>query len=258
MKSIPTTSILGVRVSAITYADALHCIEQWIVQGKRHYVCVAAVHLVMECQKDERLRRGVNQAGLVTPDGMPLVWLLRLFGYRCVERVYGPTLMEKICRLAERHTWRIFLLGGAGGEAQEVAHVLVNKFPEIRIVGTRDTPIRPIPHLENITIRNEIEKASPDIVFVGLGCPWQELWMIDNRKYVRAPVLVGVGAAFDFFSGRVRQAPRWVQRAGLEWLFRFFQEPKRLWHRYTITNLTFIYHVCKHVLFRCFRVQTFV
>ncbi|GEM_PF-377723 len=255
--AIQRVDILGVSVSAINYQMALSNVARWITKKEKHYVCVAAAHLIVACQKDKNLLEGVNRAGLVTPDGMPLVWLSRLYGHKKVERVYGPTLMEKICRLAERRTWRIFLLGGAGGQSQEVARGLENKFPEIRIVGARDTPVRPIPHLEDITIRNEIEKANPDIVFIGLGCPWQELWMIKNRKHIRAPVLIGVGAAFDFLSGRVHQAPVWIQHAGFEWLFRVIQEPRRLIYRYVVFNFFFIVLTCfqliKIIYERCFK-----
>lgn len=249
MNHISTTSILGVRVSAITYADALREIGRWVVKRKRSYACVAAVHLVMECQKDINLLEGVNGAGLVTPDGMPLVWLLRLYGHKQASRVYGPTLMIKLCALAAQRGWGVYLLGGAKGQSQEVVRVLLRQFPNLRIVGHYDTPVRPVPLLENQKIVAKLNHTSPELVFVGLGCPQQELWMIENRKKLDAPVLIGLGAAFDFLSGRAHQAPLWVQNAGFEWLFRLFQEPKRLWYRYTVINATFLYLMVRE-LFR--------
>lgn len=248
MNNISTTPILRVRVSAITYADALREMGWWIIEKKRRYVCVAATHLVMECQKDTNLLEGVNRAGLVTPDGMPLVWLLRLYGHKQASRVYGPTLMIKLCSLAAQRGWGVYLLGGAKGQSQEVVRVLLRQFPNLRIVGHYDTPVRPIPLLENQKIVAKINHTYPELVFVGLGCPQQELWMIENRKKLDAPVLIGVGAAFDFFSSRVRQAPEWMQHAGLEWLYRFIQEPKRLWHRYTVINVMFLYLMVKELI----------
>lgn len=248
MSHIPATSILGVRVSAITYAGALHKIERWIAEKKRSFVCVAATHLVMECQKDKSLLEGVNMAGLVTPDGMPLVWLLRLYGHKQASRVYGPTLMTKLCSLAEQQGLGVYLLGGASGQSQEVARALRRQHPTLRVVGHHDTPVRLISSHENEKIIIEINNAHPEIVFVGLGCPHQELWMIDNRKILDAPVLIGVGAAFDFLSGYMRQAPAWVQNIGLEWLFRLLQEPKRLWYRYSVINVTFVWLVLKELL----------
>ncbi|MBI5620167.1 WecB/TagA/CpsF family glycosyltransferase [Candidatus Gottesmanbacteria bacterium] len=241
-------SILNVNVSVINYQMALSEVERWIIKKEKHYVCVAAAHLMAECQKDKRLLEGVNRAGLVTPDGMPLVWLARLYGYKQVSRVYGPTLMEKLCTLAKQQCWRVYLLGGASGQSQEVARALRRKFPALRIVGHRDTPARPIPSLQNQKIIAEVNHARPEIVFVGLGCPNQELWMIENRKKLGAPVLIGVGAAFDFLSCRVRQAPEWTQNVGFEWLYRLIQEPKRLWYRYTVINATFIWLVMKELL----------
>lgn len=251
MNHISTTSILGVRVSAITYADALREIGQWIIEKKRRYVCVAATHLVMECQKDERLCRGVNRAGLVTPDGMPLVWLLRLYSHKKIERVYGPTLMLKTCRLAEKNGYKIFLLGGSFGQSRQLRQKLKKKFPALRIVGSRDTPVRPIPEKDNQAIVKEMNQSNAQVAFIGTGCPTQELWMLENRKRLAAPVLIGVGAAFDFLSGRVSQAPAWMQNTGLEWLFRLTQEPRRFWRRYTLLNAQFVWKITGQ-LFRDF------
>lgn len=247
-KIFSTTRILGVRIFSITYRVTLREVQRWIVKRENNYVCIAAAHLVMECQNNERLREGVNRAGLVTPDGMPLVWLLKLFGNKRVERVYGPMLMQRLCALSAIKKWRILLLGGDTGQSDRLRKRLAQLHPELRIVGAIDTPVRPISDIKNHTIIRQINYSKADIVFVGLGCPWQELWMSENRPLLRPAVLVGVGAAFDFISGRQRQAPVWMQHIGLEWLFRVLQEPKRLWYRYTVVNTIFVWRVLKQIL----------
>lgn len=240
--------LLNVHVATIDYDGVLRQVSSCILRQLKIYICAAASHLIVECQKNRELLRGVNRAGLVTPDGMPLAWLLRLHGYKQASRVYGPTLMTKLCSLASQHGWGVYLLGGASEQSQEVARALRRQHPTLRVVGYRDTPVRPISSHQNQKIITEINNAHPEIVFVGLGCPHQELWMIENRKKLDAPVLIGVGAAFDFLSGRVCQAPAWAQNIGFEWLFRLLQEPKRLWYRYTVINAAFVWLVLKELL----------
>lgn len=241
-------TLLNVKISVTDYESSLKCISHWVRERQRKFVCVAAVHLVMECQKDKRLQDGVNRAGLMTPDGMPLVWLARFYGYRKVSRVYGPTLMQKLCHLAEKNGFKIFLLGGTRGQTERLKEKLLLCYPTLNIMGTQDTPARPIPPHDTQKINQKINLLDPDIVFVGLGCPHQERWMIENRPHLKAPLLVGVGAAFDFLSGDRRQAPLWIQNSGVEWLFRLLQEPKRLWYRYTVLNILFITLVFSSVL----------
>lgn len=241
------SSVLGVDTSVVDVHLALRFIEESVVTKKRVIVCIAAVHLITECQQNSKLLEDINKTSLVLPDGMPLVWLLKLSGYQNVERVYGPTLMTKLCSIAAKRKQGVFLLGGARGQSEKVQRELLQKFSTLRIVGLCDTPVRPIPRQKNQKIVAAINKSRADIVFVGLGCPEQELWMIRNRKKLIAPALIGVGAAFDFLSGRVRQAPAWIGRSGFEWLFRLIQEPQRLWRRYTITNIKFIYYLGKYI-----------
>jgi N-acetylglucosaminyldiphosphoundecaprenol N-acetyl-beta-D-mannosaminyltransferase len=246
--NINRLDILGVKISPINYPLALKQIFDWVKNRQRNYVCVAAVHLVMECQQDPELLAGVNQAGLVTPDGMPLVWLLKLAGQQKVERVYGPDLMLKICQQAVQTRATIFLLGGAKGQSQNLKSVLHEKFPGIKIVGHVDTPVRPLSQRENQQIIKQINAAGPQLIFVGLGCPHQEQWMIDNLPHLKTGVAIGVGAAFDFLTGRVKQAPHWMRAIGLEWLFRLMQEPKRLARRYLVFNLIFVWKITNNFL----------
>ncbi|MBW3660431.1 MAG: WecB/TagA/CpsF family glycosyltransferase [Gemmatimonadetes bacterium] len=237
---VPRANVLGVGVSAIDMTDALSRIEEWIDRRTPHYVTVTGVHGVMESQRDEELRRIHNAAGLVTPDGMPLVWLSRLSGFHDVRRVYGPDLMLECCARSVERGWKHFLYGGAEGVPELLAERLRERFPGIDIVGAYSPPFRPLTDEEDERIVETIDRSEADIVWVGLGTPKQERWMSDHVGRFSASVLVGVGAAFDFHAGLKRQAPAWIQRAGLEWLFRLLSEPRRLWRRYCINNPLFI------------------
>ena len=241
-------NILGVGVSAINIAMALEAIEGWIARRSPRYVCVTGVHGVMESQRDEELRRIHNRAGLVTPDGMPLVWLSRLKGLGHVERVYGPHLMLAICERSVSKGYRHFFYGGAEGVPEQLAVVLQNRFPGMQVVGTFSPPFRPLTAEEDEQIVQMINENRPDIVWIGLSTPKQERWMAEHTHRLNAPVLIGVGAAFDFLSGRKPQAPRWMQRAGLEWLFRLLTEPRRLWRRYLVNNPLFVMLVLAQAL----------
>jgi len=227
---------------------ALEIIEGWIARRERHYVCVTGVHGVMESQRNENLRRIHNQAGLVTPDGMPLVWLCKLKGFRHVDRVYGPDLMLALCERSVTMGYRHFFYGGENGVPELLATVLKKRFPGLQVVGTFSPPFRPLTLKEDEQIVQMINEADPDIVWVGLSTPKQELWMAEHRERLKAPVLIGVGAAFDFLSGRKPKAPRWMQRSGLEWLFRLVNEPKRLWKRNLVNNPTFLVLVILQIL----------
>ncbi len=238
------TSILGVKISPLSYKKTLACITDYIDSHKKGYICVSAVHLVMECQNNEYLKEGVNEATLITPDGLPLVWILQRRKL-ATDRIYGPDLMLAICQTAEREKWRIFLLGGSTGQSHVLQRKLRNLFPQLRIVGNLDTPNR-------IFLKNEGEKAislinasNAHVVFVGLGCPTQELWMIQNRNKLNSNMLIGVGAAFDYISEFKKHAPRWIRENGFEWLFRLVQEPRRLWRRYLILNVKFIFEIIR-------------
>ena len=224
--------IFGVGVSAIDMDDAIATIERWISSGSRNYVCIRDVHGVMESRRDQRLRRIHNDAGMVTPDGMPLVWLLRLLGKRNVDRVYGPDLMRKMTAASSLRGYRQFYYGGAEGVADKLRQALLNAHPNLEVAGTLCPPFRALTPDEDQADIDAINMARPDIIWVGLSTPKQEFWMADHLGRIEAPVMIGVGAAFDFLAGTKRQAPRWMQRSGLEWLFRLCSEPRRLWRRY--------------------------
>ena len=224
--------ILGVAVSAINLDDAVATIERWIGDRSRNYVCITGVHGVMESRDDPRLRDIHNEAGMVTPDGMPLVWLMRLFGKSRTNRVYGPDLMRKMTAVSSLRGYRQFYYGGGEGVADKLKQVLGNAHPRLKVVGTLCPPFRELTPEEDQAVIDAINAARPDIVWVGLSTPKQEFWMAKQLGRLEAPVIVGVGAAFDFLAGTKRQAPLWMQRNGLEWLFRLCSEPRRLWRRY--------------------------
>ena len=229
---IARVDVLGVRVSAITLDEAVRAVEGFAAAGGSHYVCVTGAHGVIESRGDARLRRIHDEADLVTPDGMPLVWMARLLGFRRVTRVYGPDLMRAVMARSAGRGLRHYFCGGPPGLADALMAGLEAAHPGLEVVGAASPPFgRPSP-AEDAALVEAINAARPDIVWVGLSTPKQEAWMHEHLGRIEAPVMIGVGAAFDFLAGRKRQAPVAMQRAGLEWLFRLATEPRRLGLRY--------------------------
>lgn len=225
-------NILGVKISAINMQRALAAIQEWINNKDPNYICVTPAHSVMDCRDDPELLQIFNRSGLTTPDGMSIVWLLKLRGYKHVKRVYGADLMMAVCEQGLKHGWRHYFYGGAPGIAELLITNLQTSIPELQVAGQYSPPFRPLSTQEDQAIIEMIRTSKPDILWVGISTPKQEKWMGAHIHKLDVPVLAGVGAAFDFLSGNKKQAPQWVQRSGLEWLFRLFSEPKRLWRRY--------------------------
>ena len=240
--------MLGVGVSLINMGIAVDRIDRWIATHDRQYVSVCTVHTVMECRRNEKLRHIVNAAGMTTPDGMPLVWLSRLAGHRFVSRVYGPDLMLAEMAVSARTGHRHFFYGGREGVAERLADAMRRRYPGVQVVGAYTPPVATAEELCSTETAAVINHAKPDVVWVGVSSPKQEMWMSCMRPLLDAPVLIGVGAAFDFHTGGVRQAPPWLQRAGLEWLFRLVQEPRRLWRRYLVDNPWFLFELTRQKL----------
>jgi N-acetylglucosaminyldiphosphoundecaprenol N-acetyl-beta-D-mannosaminyltransferase len=232
--------VLGVGISAITMEQALAEITRWVETREQHYVCVTGVHGVIESQRDPELRRIHNRSGLTTPDGIPMVWAGRHAGATHMERVCGPDLMPAVCALAAERGWTSYFYGGAEGVAERLAARLTARFPGLQVAGRMSPPFRPLTPDEDRLVVQRINGAQPDLVWVGLSTPKQERWMAAHVGRLRAPVLLGVGAAFDLHAGLTRQAPSWMQRSGLEWLYRLYREPRRLWRRYLRNNPTFV------------------
>lgn len=241
--AIPRVNVLGIGVSTLNLDTALAAIGNALAQKKRGYVCVTGVHGVMESQSDPALRDILNRAFLNTPDGMPMVWAGKLRGFRDMDRVYGPDLMHLVCDWSRQQNYTHFLYGGADGVAQELKQRLEGKFPGLKIAGTYTPPFRALTTAEEAELIRTVDALKPDILWVGLSTPKQERFMAQYGSKLAATLMFGVGAAFDFHAGRVRQAPRWMQRSGLEWLFRLGCEPKRLWKRYLRNNPIFAWKI---------------
>ena len=248
--------ILGVRVDAQTLDGAVDRIGAWVDRRTPSYVCVTGVHGVMASQDDLELRRIHDGAGMVATDGMPLVWIsrrrVRLDGSpgESIERVYGPDLMLRAFERSEATGWRHFFYGADGATLDRLAAALHQQFPRAAIAGCHSPPHRPLDPREDRATAARIARTGADIVWVGLSTPKQERWMASHVGRVGAPVLVGVGAAFDFLAGTKRQAPRWMRQAGLEWAFRMACEPRRLAGRYLRNNPRFLYLLTKQALGR--------
>jgi N-acetylglucosaminyldiphosphoundecaprenol N-acetyl-beta-D-mannosaminyltransferase len=228
---IQRENILGVAVSAINMDQAIHQLRVWIQDEVNTYVCVTPAHAIMECANDSSLMSIYNESGLTTPDGMAIVWLLKSAGHSHVTRVYGPDLLLTACKELSIDGARHFFFGGADHVVNQLAERLQTENPQMKVAGLYSPPFRALSDEEDEKIIEIINSSQADIVWVGLGSPRQEKWMATHYNRINA-VLIGVGAAFDFLSGEKKQAPMWIQKSGLEWLFRLLTEPKRLWRRY--------------------------
>ncbi len=240
----PTVCMLGVNVSVAPFeltAATLVQMARATAQKPPPYACATSVHGLIEAHRDLEFRRILNQATVVTPDGMPLVWFGRLARQRLMERVYGPSLMKRVCALSAQYRLRHFFYGGVPGVADDLGQRMASEFPGLQVAGTYCPPFRSLRQEELDHIARVINGSAADVVWVGLSTPKQERWISAVRERLRAKLLGSVGAAFDFYTDRVPQAPRWMQTSGLEWAYRLAQEPRRLWRRYAYNNPRFIY-----------------
>jgi N-acetylglucosaminyldiphosphoundecaprenol N-acetyl-beta-D-mannosaminyltransferase len=235
--------VLGVPISAIDMKQALARIDMLIRNPQPDaaaYVCVRDVNGVIACQSDARLQAIHEQAAMVTPDGMPIVWLGQRSGFTNVDRVYGPDLLLEICAVSKARGYRHYFYGGGPGVADLLATRLETRYPGLEVVGTFTPPYRPLNPAEQLSVATAINASDANIVWVGLGSPKQEHWMAEMAHLLPGRLLIGVGAAFDFHAGLKRQAPRYIQRSGMEWAFRLATEPRRLWRRYLFNNTQFL------------------
>lgn len=234
------TIILHSQIAPCNYDEVIAQIITWSKARESRAIFAANVHMVMLAHDDTNFHKVVNSADIVTPDGMPLVWALRMKGYKSQQRVYGPTLMLKVCQEASDKGITVGLLGGTDETLKDLEEKLLGQFPELKINYRFSPPFRELTADEDAQLVAQIRQSGVHILFVGLGCPKQEKWI--NQHLEEIPVvMIGVGAAFAFHAGKVKQAPAWMQRIGLEWLFRLSQEPARLWKRYLLTNPRFLF-----------------
>ena len=236
-------NVLGVGVHAINLERAADMIESAVSAGRRGYVCVTGIHGVMEAQRNAAFRMALDEAILVVPDGVPTVWVGHLQGHHEMGRVFGPDLMKEISRrsVASGHTH--FLYGGNPGVAEKLKENLESWFPGIRVVGCYGPPFRPLSVSERVDLQSELLELKPDYFWVGLSTPKQEQFMAESANSFNCKVMLGVGAAFDINTGRVKDAPDWIKKAGLQWFHRLCQEPSRLWKRYLVNNSSFLVRI---------------
>lgn len=231
--------ILKTPVTLTNYSDSCDRIIELALSGRSEYIIAANVHVVMTGYFDTAYQTIINQAAMVTLDGIPLVWAIRLLGQKNPTRVYGPDLMLALCETLAQNAIPIYLYGGTEFTLEKLQTNLTHKFPNLNIVGTHSPPFRPLTSQEEAEDRQRIENSGAKVIFVGLGCPKQEEWMARQKGQLKG-VMIGVGAAFRFHTGEVSQAPRWMMKVGLEWLYRLISEPRRLWKRYAFNNPAFV------------------
>jgi N-acetylglucosaminyldiphosphoundecaprenol N-acetyl-beta-D-mannosaminyltransferase len=236
-------NVLGVKVSAINMDGAIDMADRWIAAGNPGYACVTAVHVVMEAQKDRRYLQIINRAAFNLPDGMPLSWVGWLQGHREMDRVSGPSFMLAMCELSAERGYRNFFYGGDPGVAESLRDSLQKRFPGLQVVGTYTPPFRSLNPEEESAFLAQVREARPHIIWVGLGAPKQERFMAQFVDQLHVPLMIGVGAAFDYHTGRLRDCSNWIKRAGLQWLHRLVQDPKRLWKRYLRANPAFLLQI---------------
>lgn len=240
--------VLGVKLSAIDLSMALEMADRWIAAGKSGYICATGVHGVMEAQKDPRLLHILNHAVMNIPDGMPMTWVGRLQGLSQMDRVPGPDFMAAMCRLSADRGYRHFLYGGQPGVAELLRQALESRFPGLQIVGTFTPPFRDLNRAEEEELFAQVRASKPHILWIGLSTPKQERFMARYLEHLDVPLLVGVGAAFDYHTGRIRDCSPWIKRAGLQWLHRLLQDPRRLWKRYLRNNPAFVWNIALQML----------
>ncbi len=238
--------VLGIHVSVTDLDGTVDTFARWIDRGERHLVCVSDMNSLLHARADEQLTQVFNTSGLTVPDGMPLVWAGKRAGFDRMGRVAGPDLLERVMAEAADRGWTQYFYGGAEGVAEELRDTFQDRHPALKVVGVHCPPYRPLAEAEDAAVVAELNSSKADIIWIGLGAPKQERWMAEHRDRLDAAILIGVGAAFDFHTGRLDRAPLWMQRAGLEWSYRLYKEPKRLWRRYVLGIPRFLLGVLRN------------
>jgi len=241
MKHSESCLVLNSQITVGDLPNATKWAIEAAIEGRNSYVCIANVHMVVESMTNVMLKQAMDNADMVCSDGMPLVWELRRKGFKNAERVAGPDLMNQICAAAQGESIPVYFYGGSSSVVSLMQEKLPKIFKTLKVVGVESPPKLPIKPLIDAAVVERIKSSGAKILFIGLGCPKQELWMREYSPHIPC-VMIGVGAAFDFLVGNVRRAPLWMQKTGLEWLYRLCSEPRRLWKRYLVTNSLFVWY----------------
>lgn len=241
--------VLEAPIDVVSWDDALSRIQHWADARESRYVCITNVHSVVTAGRNAAFGKVVHDADMATPDGAPVAWMLRRQGHAAQQRINGPDLMWRYCALAAARGEAIYLYGSTPKTLAVLQRVLHEHYPALRVAGAYSPPFRELTAVEDEAVVDAINASGAGTVWVGLGCPKQELWMAAHRGRIKA-VMVGVGAAFDYHAGTIERAPRWMQRNGLEWLHRLASEPRRLWRRYLVTNTLFVLGAVRQLVLR--------
>jgi len=239
--------VLGAFIDATTFDSCIDTVMRWADARQSRYLCFCNVHAVVEMQRDPGLEDAIANADMVLPDGMPVAWMLRQLGFPAQERINGPDFMRLYCARAEQLGKPVYFYGSTSTTLAALKCWAALDFPDLKIAGTISPPFRDLTPEEDEAVVNRINASGAGVLFVGLGCPKQEQWMAAHRDRIQA-VMIGVGAAFDFHAGTLKRAPLWMQRSGLEWLYRLYSEPRRLWKRYLVSNSLFLAGAFKQLL----------
>ena len=237
--------LLGVQTDAQTFDESIQQLMAWVGHAEGHYVCTCPVYTLMQCRENPAVMQAVNAASMATADGMPIVWMQRRLGHPGAERVYGPDLMLALCDAGQARGLSHYFYGSTPPILDQLTDRLRARFPQMDIAGTHAPPFGPPPDAPDPAVVDRLNASGADVIWVGLGSPKQGLWMATYRPHLKASLLIGVGAAFEILSESRAQAPRWMQRSGLEWTFRLALEPRRLWRRYLVYNPRFVWAVMR-------------
>lgn len=237
--SLIVSKILRMNVNPLTLRKVINLIERWVRNSEAKYICVSNVHMCMEVFDKKNYKKIVNNSDLTVPDGRPIFWGLRLLGYKNAQQIRGLDLTLQVCSFANKKNIPIGFFGSNKITQEKIKKNLKSLYPKLKIYFSESPPFRKLSVTENLNYIKKINKSGIKILFLGLGCPKQEIWMADNKKKLKC-TMIGVGAAFDFIAGSKMVAPKWIQYIGMEWLLRFFCEPKRLWRRYYANNIRYI------------------
>ena len=252
-KNLASIKILGTRVDVVGIPGIIRYMEDWITKNHHHnYIVVANVDTIVTSKFNTLMQEAVNKSSLAIPDGFPLLLLERLYGHPLKRRAYGPDLMREFFKVTEGKEYSHFFYGATEETLDKLIKNIKRSYPKTKIGGFYAPSFKPLTEEEDKRVIEMINNIAPDVLWVGIGCPKQELWMFEHKGKLNVPVMAGVGAAFDFLAGSKRQAPRWMRDSGFEWLFRLTTEPKRLWRRYLINNSLFIYFVGRELFLKAF------